>query len=107
MTTQQAVVPRNRRPRGKHPKPRDPDGRRRPTRKLPEYLVAHEIGSLIRAAPNPMARLLLLIEWRAGLRISEALALEIRDLSLNGDLPSLHVREGKGSKPRTVPVTPI
>ena len=50
--------------------------------------------------------LLFLIEWRAGLRISEALALEVRDLSLGGELPSLHVREGKGSKPRIVPVHP-
>ena len=69
MTTEQAVVPRNRRPRGQHPKPRDSDGRRRPSRKLPEYL-------------------------------------EARDLSLEGDLPSLHVHEGKGSKPRIVPVHP-
>ena len=106
MTTQQAVVPRNRRPRGQHPKPRDADGRKRPAKKLPEYLEAHQVEGLIRAAPNPRARLLFLIEWRAGLRISEALALEARDLSLDGELPSLHVREGKGSKPRIVPVHP-
>ena len=56
--------------------------------------------------PNPRARLLFLIEWCAGLRISETLALEARDLSLEGDLPSLHVREGKGSKPRIVLVHP-
>ena len=106
MTTEQAVVPRNRRPRGQHPRPRDPDGRKRPAKKLPEYLEAHQVDALIRAAPNPRARLLFLIEWRAGLRISEALALEARDLSLEGELPSLHVREGKGSKPRIVPVHP-
>ena len=82
-------------------------GRSQPTlEKLPEYLEAHQVEALIRAAPNPRARLLFLIEWRAGLRISEALALEARDLSLEGDLPSLHVREGKGSKPRIVPVHP-
>ena len=104
MTTGQAVVPRNRRPRGQHPKPRDPDGCRRPSKKLPEYLEAHQVEALIRAAPNPRARLLFLIEWRAGLRISEALALEARDLSLDAELPSLHVREG--SKPRIVPVHP-
>ena len=104
MTTQQAVVPRNRRLRGQHPKPRG--DQQKPSRKLPEYLVAHQVEALIRAAPNPRARLLFLIEWRAGLRISEALALEARDLSLEGDLPSLHVREGKGSKPRIVPVHP-
>ena len=69
-------------------------------------MEAHQVEALIRAAPNPRAKLLFLIEWRAGLRISEALALEARDLSLDGDLPGLHVREGKGSKPRIVPVHP-
>ena len=49
-----------------------------------------------------MARLLLLIEWRAGLRISEALALEARHLSLEGDLPSRRVRARKGSQLRIV-----
>ena len=106
MTTEQAVATRNRRPRGQHPRSRDPDGRKSTTKKLPEYPEAHQVEALIRAAPNPRARLLFLIEWRAGLRISEALALEARDLSLAGELPSLHVREGKGSKPRIVPVHP-
>ena len=106
MTTGQAVVGRNLRPRGQHPKPRAPDGRSRLSKALPECLEAHQVEALIRAAPNPRARLLFLIEWRVGLRISEALALEARDLSLEGDLPSLHVREGKGSKRRIVPVHP-
>ena len=66
MATQQAVVPRNRRPRGQHPRSRDPDGRKRSAKKLPEYLEAHQVEALIRAAPNPRARLLFLIEWRAG-----------------------------------------
>ena len=104
MTTQQAVVGRNRRPREQHPNPRDPDGRGSPSKKLPEYLGAHQVETLIRAVPNPRTRLLFLIEWRAGLRISEALVLEARDLSLEDELPSLHVREGKGSKLRIVPV---
>ena len=36
--------------------------------------------ALICAAPNPRARLLFLIEWRADLRISEALAVGARHL---------------------------
>ena len=69
MKTGQAVAARNRRPRGQHPKPRDPDGRRRHSRKLPEYLEAHH-------------------------------------LSLENELPSLHIREVKGSEPRSVLVHP-
>ena len=105
ITQQTAAVERYRRPRGQHPKPRR-DPQEKSARQLPEYLEAHQVEALIRAAPNSRGRLLFLIEWRAGLRISEALALEARDLSLESDLPSIHVREGKGSKPRIVPVHP-
>ena len=38
--------------------------------------------------------------------MSEALALEARDLSLEGELPSLRVRRGKGARARIVPVHP-
>ena len=55
MTTQQAVVPRNRRPRGQHPRPRDPAGRKRSAKNLPEYLEAHQVEALIRASP-PQSR---------------------------------------------------
>ena len=43
---------------------------------------------------------------RAGLRVSEALALEIADLSLDAELPTIRVRQGKGRKSRIVPVHP-
>lgn len=100
MTTQ---VQRYRRPRGQYPKKRNSALR---SRDLPEYLEAHEVAALIRAAPSPRASLLMLIQWRAGLRVSEALAVEVRDLSLDSDLPTLRVRQGKGSKARVVPVHP-
>ena len=46
------------------------------------------------------------MQWRAGLRVSEALALEPADLSLDTDLPTLRVRQGKGRQSRIVPVHP-
>ena len=58
------------------------------------------------AAPNPRARLLMLLQWRAGLRVSEAIAVERRDLSLGVDRPTLRVRRGKGYRARVVPVHP-
>lgn len=103
MTTRQTTVQRYRRPSGQYPKRRDSDRRLKP---LPEYLEAHEVAALIRAAPNPRASLLFMVQWRAGLRVSEALALEVRDLSLDSGLPTIHVRRGKGAKPRIVPVHP-
>lgn len=79
---------------------------KRRARRLPEYLDKAEIDGLIRVAPHPQAALLILMQWRAGLRVSEALALEPGDLSLDTDRPTLRVRRGKGNKTRIVPVHP-
>ena len=75
-------------------------------RVLPEYLEYGEIQTLLKSAPSEQARLLILLQWRAGLRVSEALALQMGDLSLEGDRPTLRVRRGKGNKQRVVPVHP-
>ena len=64
------------------------------------------MNAIIRAAPSPKAKLLMLQQWRAGLRVSEALDLEVRDLSLDTASPTLRVRSGKGGKTRLVPVHP-
>ena len=76
------------------------------TNTLPEYLEAHEVEAIISRAPGHIARLLFLLQWRAGLRVSEALALEHRDFNLDTDRPTLRVRHGKGGKSRIVPVHP-
>ena len=98
-------VTRNRRPRGQYPKKAEQSDERI-EKKLPEYLEVHEVNALLRAAPNPRARLLMMVEWRAGLRVSEALALGVGDLSLDVELPTIRVRQGKGRKARIVPVHP-
>lgn len=76
------------------------------SRTLPEYLEKEEVDALLKVAPHPQAKLLILLQWRAGLRVSEALALEAADLSLDGGKPTLRVRFGKGRRPRLVPVHP-
>jgi integrase len=73
---------------------------------LPEYLEAQEVQAVLAVAPNPRARLLMLLQWRAGLRVSEALALQPADLSLDSDHPTIRVRHGKGGRSRIVPVHP-
>ena len=101
MTTQ--AIARRRRPRGIHPKR---TGEELQLKRLPEYLEADEVNAIIRAAEDPRAKLLMLTQWRAGLRVSEALALDVSDLSLDSDLPTVRVRSGKGRKARVVPVHP-
>ena len=90
MTTEPTTaISRQRRPRGHYPKTQDGAAPKREKR-IPEYLEADEVNTIIRAAPSPKAKLLMLQQWRAGLRVSEALDLEVRDLSL--DTPSRRSR---------------
>ena len=106
MTTESSTaISRRHRPRGRYPKTQDGATPKR-LKRIPEYLEADEVNAIIRAAPNPKAKLLMLEQWRAGLRVSEALDLEVRDLSLDTPSPTVRVRSGKGGKSRLVPVHP-
>ena len=64
------------------------------------------MNAIISAALSPKAKLLMLQQGRAGLRVSEALDLEVRDLSLDTASPALRVRSGEGGKSWLVPVHP-
>ncbi len=75
--------------------------RRRP----PEVLAEAEAIALLKAcstrAPTGVRnRALIAVLWRCGLRISEALALELRDVDLQAG--TVRVRHGKGDRSRTV-----
>ena len=76
--------------------------------KLPHYLEPKEIEILIDYAANQsrMAANFMLTMWRAGLRVSEAVNLEARDLRFKTDRPQLHIRNAKGHKERYVPAHP-
>ena len=104
MTTEPTTaISRQRRPRGRYPKTQDGAAPKREKR-IPEYLEADEVNATIRTAPSPKAKLLLLLQqWRVGLRVSEALDIEVRDLSLDTASPTLRVRSCKGGKSRLVP----
>jgi integrase/recombinase XerD len=80
-------------------------------RSLPEYLEKLEVDALIRYGSKheesrAASRMLMLLQWRAGLRVSEALAVEAADIMLDADSPTIRVRNGKGGKDRVVPVHP-
>jgi integrase/recombinase XerD len=67
-------------------------------KKLPTALSKDEISALLNAADNPKHKLLLGLMYSAGLRVSEATNLKVRDLELNEGIA--WVRSGKGSKDR-------
>jgi site-specific recombinase XerD len=102
------------------------DGRRRSVITLPEYrlgmrpanygqkypaevLTREEMSRLIaacsrRGSAGLRNRALIVVMWRAGLRIAEALALRTKDVNLDhGTITVLH---GKGDRARTVGIDP-
>ena len=78
----------------------------RVARQLPEYLEPDQVEALMVQAPHAQARLAMLAQWRAGLRVSEALALEVADLDFAGANPTVRIQKGKGNKSRMVPQHP-
>jgi integrase/recombinase XerD len=73
----------------------------RQPRLLPETLTVAEVETLLEAAHDLRARTLLELLYAAGLRVSEALGLDLEDLSLDGGFVRVI---GKGDKERLVPV---
>ena len=71
--------------------------------KLPLYLTPDEVAALIAHARHPLAELLMLLQWRAGLRVSEALSLRPQDVDLAEGMIRL---TGKGGRERLVPLHP-
>ena len=68
MTTETTTaISRRRRPHGRYPQTQDGAAPKREKR-IPEYLEADEVNAIIRAAPSPKAKLLMLEQWRACLR---------------------------------------
>ena len=95
--------------RGPRPKPPVPRALSAPDARE----VATQIGSRYDPARHPLAGLqaardvaLFTLLYGAGLRIAEALALNMRDAPLPGSDTSLHIT-GKGGKERIVPILPI
>ena len=78
----------------------------RVARQLPEYLEPDQVEALMVQASHAQARLVMLAQWRSGLRVSEALSLEVADLDFATTNPTVRVRKGKGNKSRLVPMHP-
>ena len=75
----------------------------RQAQRLPEILSREEVQRLIEAPPNPRHRLLLATTYAAGLRVSEAVRLRVRDIDTQR--MTLRIEQGKGAKDRYVPLS--
>jgi integrase/recombinase XerD len=77
----------------------------REKRRHPVVLSAEEVVRLLNAMGNLKHRTVAMVLYGAGLRISEALALELRDI--DGDRDVITVRHGKGDRDRQVPLSGV
>jgi site-specific recombinase XerD len=69
-------------------------------KKLPSVLTMEECLMIFRAVNNPKHKLLLLIGYGAGLRVSEIVTLEWRDILFSEH--KIHIKNAKGKKDRMV-----
>lgn len=69
--------------------------------KLPVVLTREEVARLFATVREPRFRTLFRLIYACGLRIGEAVTLEVRDLREPG---RVHIREAKGNKERQVPL---
>lgn len=70
------------------------------TKRLPAVLSPEEVRIILREVNNPIYRMALTIIYACGLRISEAVRLEAKDI--DGKRKLLRVQNGKGGKDRYV-----
>ena len=73
--------------------------------KLPSILSIDEVQSIIKAAGNIKHKLLLIILYGAGLRVSEAVNLRVADI--DSKRMTLHIRCGKNGKDRFAMLSPV
>ena len=78
-----------------------------PPQTLPLVLAREQVATLLQAVELPRYRTVLGLIYHTGLRVGEAVRIELRDLrDTHTDHPRLHVRCGNGGKDRFVPLSP-
>ena len=77
-----------------------------PPQTLPLVLTREQVATLLKAVQLPRYRTALGLIYHTGLRVGEAVRIELRDLrETHTGHPRLHVRCGKGGKDRFVPLS--
>jgi len=69
---------------------------------IPDILTLSEIEQLIGATKKLRYRVFLLLTYSLGLRLEEALSLQVRDIDTANK--QVHIRRGKGHKDRLLPL---
>ena len=78
-----------------------------PPQTLPLVLAREAVATLLKSVELPRYRTALGLIYHTGLRVGEAVRIELRDLrETHTEHPRLHVRCGKGGKDRFVPLSP-
>ncbi len=78
-----------------------------PPQTLPLVLTREQVATLLKAVQLPRYRTALGLIYHTGLRVGEAVRIELRDLrETHTEHPRLYVRCGKGGKDRFVPLSP-
>ena len=72
----------------------------RRAQRIPELLTRSDVGRILAACKNVKHRMLLELTYGCGLRVSEIVALRVRDI--DGERGLLRVVQGKGAKDRMV-----
>jgi integrase len=73
---------------------------------LPIVLGRAEVQSLLGAVREPRFRTALRLMYHCGLRVGEAVGIQVQDIRGRETPPRLHIRNGKGGKDRFVPIAP-
>jgi site-specific recombinase XerD len=71
---------------------------------LPLVLSREQVQKLLQAVREPRYLTCLRLMYYCGLRIGEAVSLQVRDVEGKQTPPRLHIRDGKGGKDRCVPL---
>ena len=72
--------------------------------RIPELLTHNEVKRIINACENPKHKMLLTLCYGCGLRVSEVIEVQVKDI--DGERSLLRITQGKGAKDRLVIISP-
>ena len=73
---------------------------------LPIVLSRSEVQTVLAAVREPRFRTCLILMYHCGLRVGEAVRIEVKDVHGRENPPRLYIKNGKGGKDRYVPLAP-